>query len=92
MSESKTEQNVAKRELPARDTYAPEDIATALYGRDGAFQGAKRVRAYLRATYTRDVSQKGKSWILSPEVATHVFDTLASEKVTSVVTEADKRA
>lgn len=98
MSERQTDKQNApaadtapERVLPERDMYAPEDIALALYGKDGAFQGAKRVRAFLRATYTRDVSQKGKSWILSREVAQHVFDTLSAEKVTSVVTLADKR-
>jgi hypothetical protein len=79
------------RTLPERDVYSPDDIAVALYGVMGAFQGGKRVRAYLRATYTRDVSQKGKSWILAPDVARDVFDTLAREKVTSAVTLADKK-
>lgn len=90
MSETKTVQS--ERTLPARDTYSPEDIAVALYGRDGAFQGAKRVRAYLRASFTRDPSQKGKSWLLSPDVATVVFDTLVTEKVTSVVTLSDAKS
>jgi hypothetical protein len=80
------------RTLPERDVYSPDDIAVALYGVMGAFQGGKRVRAYLRATYTRDVSQKGKSWILTPPVARDVFDTLSREKVTSAVTLSDKKS
>lgn len=74
--------------LPKRDTYAPNDIAEAVFGREGAFQGGKRIRAYLRANYTRKPESKGKTWTLAPNVAQSVFDHFISER-TSEVTEAD---
>lgn len=66
--------------LPEQDAYAPNDIALALFGKDGAFQGGKRVRAYLRANYTRAPELKNKSWTLRPATARKVFDHFVHEQ------------
>jgi hypothetical protein len=73
---------VDERELPVQVSYSPDDISLALYGREHAFQQGKRVRAWLRSNATRPASEKGKSWVLTPELAQHVFDVFANEKVT----------
>jgi hypothetical protein len=79
--------------LPEKDAYAPDDISTALFGAEGAFQGGKRVRAYLRATYTRKPEDKGKSWTLAPEVARSTFAHFLAQRTTDadVVTEDDAK-
>lgn len=79
--------------LPEKEAYAPQDIAVALVGESNAFQFGKRVRAYLRATYTRPTEAKGKSWTLAPEVARATFDHFLAERVTedSVVTSDDAK-
>lgn len=71
------------RELPEQASYSPDDIALALYGREHAFQQGKRIRAWLRSKHTRPASEKGKSWVLTPDAAQIVFDTFASEKVSA---------
>lgn len=77
--------------LPERETYTPDDLALILFGREGAFKGAKSVRAYLRATYTRPIEMKNKSWILDRSVAQETFDHFLSQRVTAkVVTSDDK--
>ena len=79
--------------LPEKEAYAPNDIALALVGEQDAFQTGKRVRAYLRATYTRPSDNKGKSWTLSPEVARSTFDHFLNMRtVEAVTTEADANA
>jgi hypothetical protein len=75
--------------LPKRDTYTPGDLASALFGAEGAFQGAKRVRAYLRTKYPRVADSRNTSWVLAPDVARDVFDTLNKQKVERIVTAAD---
>jgi hypothetical protein len=59
--------------LPERETYTPDDLALILFGREGAFKGAKSIRGHLRATYPRPVEMKNKSWIIGPNMAKEVF-------------------
>jgi hypothetical protein len=77
--------------LPEQETYTPDTLALVLFGREGAFKGAKSVRAHLRATYTRPIEMKNKSWILDRTVANEVFEHFLAQRVTAkVVTSDDK--
>jgi hypothetical protein len=71
--------------LPDRDTYTPHDIAVAVFGEARAFQGAKLVRDYLRATYPRDASQRNTSWLLGPNAAAKCVEAMTARKVSDVV-------
>jgi len=50
------------------ETFTPTQLAEALN------VDPKRLRAYLRANFTRDPAMKGKSWHLSAEVAAIVIE------------------
>lgn len=70
----------AQVEAPAK-TFTPTELATAL-GVD-----PKRIRAYLRANFTRPIEAKNTSWMLDAEVAEVVIEHFTA-KVTDV--EADE--
>lgn len=76
----------AAKLLGEGDTFAPNKLATALFGDEGAFQGGKRVRAYLRATYPRNAEQKNTTWTLSRDVAIATVAAFLAKRVTSNVT------
>jgi hypothetical protein len=77
--------------LPDRDTYTPHDIAVAVFGEARAFQGAKLVRDYLRATFPRKPEERNTSWIMSPGVARQTVAAMTTRVVTEVVMTDEER-
>jgi hypothetical protein len=75
--------------LPDRDVYTPHDIAVVAFGADRAFQGAKQVRDYLRATYRRPAELKNTSWLLNREVADTVLQAMLGRRIDTVITADD---
>ena len=74
------------RELPDRDTFTPHDIAVAAFGEARAFQNAKMVRDWLRATVRRPPELKNTSWLLNREVAQACLDAMTARRVDTIVT------
>lgn len=75
--------------LPEGDTFAPNAVAELLFGKDGSFQGGKRVRAFLRATYTRPADAKGKTWTIDRTVAQATVDHFLALRTSATVTADD---
>ena len=76
-------------ELPEGDSFAPNTLAELLFGKDGAYEGGKRVRGYLRANFTRPVENKGKTWTLDRTVAQQTLDHFIALRTTERTTADD---
>jgi len=78
MAKATTQAEPETETVEVQETFTPTELASEL-GVD-----PKRVRAYLRANFTRPIEAKNTSWMLSAEVAEAVI-----EHFTASVTDAD---